>query len=149
MGLVRRGQQRRHCPDVVRRNDLNVQNAGTSGEITAIASSGDTLFAATDDSALLTSDLTGVAWTTRSQNFAQSSFEEFTNVVWSGSEFAAISDAGRVLYISQWPRLGRAGFSVSGLAFGHRLGQRPIRRCRRRQHLCVRGRCGMEQGHGR
>ena len=72
----------------------NVQNAGTSGEITAIASGGDTLFAATDDSALLTSDLTGVAWTTRSQNFAQSSFEEFTNVVWSGSEFAAVSDAG-------------------------------------------------------
>jgi len=72
----------------------NAQNSATSGEITAIANSGNTLLAATDDSSLLTSDLTGVAWTTRSQNFAQSAFEEFTNAVWSGSEFAAISDAG-------------------------------------------------------
>lgn len=72
----------------------NAQNTGTSGEITAIVNGGNTLLVATDESSLLTSDPTGVVWTTRSQNFAQSSFEEFTNAVWTGSQFAAISDAG-------------------------------------------------------
>lgn len=98
------------------------QNAGTSGEITAIVNGGNMLLAAADDSSLVASDLTGVAWTTRSQTIAQSAFEEFTNAIWNGNQFAAVSDAG-AFYTSpdglDWALQGFPfPFFPSGVAWG-------------------------------
>jgi len=103
-------------------SDWTTRESGTSDELNVIAFNSERILTITVNSTFLTSPLDGTAWAKTFYSFTQG-YEEFTNAVWTGSEFAATSDAGS-FYTSanglDWtPHYSLFSIPPTGIAWGN------------------------------